>query len=240
MAITTDAGRGRKKLDDGQRGHGGGAVDTGLPLQSPDAQGSERGATVRDDAGNFPADTPVRNDAGGSASGSEWQNSFEAVFGNSRGLRTGGVGDRSEHHRVEAPRVPDTRPAQPPQLPDVSDRYREPLEEADTEAAGDGVCNGDAVLEAENNYNKLAKLRGKALDILGETMDLPTPPEADPNYARIVSTKKDAAVNVVNASLKADENCFRQRRNDALDRLYAAVAAEVVADGRKLIDVTLQ
>lgn len=71
-------------------------------------------------------------------------------------------------------------------------------------------------------------------------MELPTPNEDDPNYARIVATKKDAAVNVVSASLKADENCFRQRRNDALDRLFAAVAAEVSARGGKLLENTAQ
>jgi hypothetical protein len=78
----------------------------------------------------------------------------------------------------------------------------------------------DPTAAADSNHQKLAKLRAKALDVLGETMDVPTPAVDDDDYARVLSIKKDAAVNVVTASLKADENCFRQRRNDTLDRLF--------------------
>lgn len=54
-------------------------------------------------------------------------------------------------------------------------------------------------------------------------MDVPTPSPDDDDYARVLSIKKDAAVNIVNASLKADENCFRMRHNDVLDKLYAEI-----------------
>ena len=56
-------------------------------------------------------------------------------------------------------------------------------------------------------------------------MDVSTPDANHADFARILSIKKDAAINVVNASLKADENCFRQRHNDVLDKLYAEMVA---------------
>lgn len=69
-------------------------------------------------------------------------------------------------------------------------------------------------------------MRVKALRTLGETLDVPTPIGSDADYVRVLSIKKDAAVNIISASLKADENCFRQRQTDALARLYDAVEAE--------------
>lgn len=71
-------------------------------------------------------------------------------------------------------------------------------------------------------------------------MDVATPGDSDPNYARILSIKKDAAINVITASLKADENCFRQRRTDALDRLYAAVQADINSRGALIDNVEAQ
>lgn len=124
----------------------------------------------------------------------------------------------------------------PVELPNLALKYTEPLEETDPDAPIDGVRSGDAVLDAENNYRYLATLRTKALRVLGETLDVRTPHEDDADYARVLSIKKDAAINVVSASLKADENCFRQRHNDALARLYAAVKAE--APSKTLIDIT--
>lgn len=84
----------------------------------------------------------------------------------------------------------------------------------------------------------LARLRAKALGVLDEVMDTPTPSRTDPNYARILSAKKDAAVNVVSASLKADENCFRQRQTDALKKLYDTVQVEMAGQHAPLIEAT--
>lgn len=223
MAIKSKPGQGREKLGAGSDSDGSSAVDTGLPILLPDAQGSERSAIVRPDSGESGFDTSLRDAVGRSSARSGGQDSFTAVFGNRRGLCAGSVGDGRNSGRIEESRVQNSRPAQPAQLADVSDRYFEPIEETTAETSGDGLCHGDAVLEAENNYQYLAKLRVKALRVLGETLDVPTPDEDDDDYARVLSIKKDAAINVVTASLKADENCFRQRRNDALDRLYAAV-----------------
>jgi hypothetical protein len=45
----------------------------------------------------------------------------------------------------------------------------------------------------------------------------------DPNYARLVSARKDAAVATLNAALKADENQFKKRNNVVLEKLLAEI-----------------
>ena len=65
---------------------------------------------------------------------------------------------------------------------------------------------------------------------------MPLPEKDDADYARMASIQKDAAGNILTASLKADENCFRQRQTDALSRLYDAVEAAERATAA--IDVT--
>lgn len=70
-------------------------------------------------------------------------------------------------------------------------------------------------------------LRTKALKVLGQTLDVRVPDEDDADYARILSIKKDAAINVVSASLKADENCFRRRGGDVLEKLFITMQAEM-------------
>lgn len=52
-----------------------------------------------------------------------------------------------------------------------------------------------------------------------------TPDEMDPNYARMVSARKDAAVSVLNACLKADENQFKKRNSLVLETLLSEVRA---------------
>lgn len=82
----------------------------------------------------------------------------------------------------------------------------------------------------------MAGLRPKALRILGEIMDIPLPGPDDDNYARILISKKDAATNVMNISLKADENCLRLRHTDALTRLYEAVQNEKARGEGRLLE----
>lgn len=227
MATKPGRGNGCKERATGHNSRGSGHVDTGLPVQPLDAQGSERGAVIRSDTGERPACSPLRDADGGSASRSGWQDNFSAVFGDCRRLRISSLGDGRHGNGSQEGRIQDTRSAQPPQLPDVPYRYWEPLEEADSETASAGVCNGDAVLEAENNSQFLSKLRTKALVKLDEILSLPLPRSGDADHVRMASIQKDAANQIVTASLKADENCFRRRNNDALARLTATVAAEL-------------
>ena len=52
---------------------------------------------------------------------------------------------------------------------------------------------------------------------------MPTPEYGAADFARILSTKKDAAVSALNAQQKANENHFRQRNTDVLEKLYERV-----------------
>ncbi len=228
MAIKTHGGRGRKELATGHGSDGGGVVDTGLPLLPPDPQGGQWRAPIRYDAAEQPTDPSVRDDARGSPARGEWQDSFKTMFGDRRGLRAGGVGHRADSERVEESSIRNFGPVELAQLPDVPDRYLEPLEETDSETADDGFRDGDGILDPENNYKFLARLRAKALKKIDEILDLPIPARSDINaHIRMASIQKDAANGIIGNSLKADENCFRQRHTDALDRLYAAVEADM-------------
>jgi hypothetical protein len=61
--------------------------------------------------------------------------------------------------------------------------------------------------------------------VLQQTMNI-QPDEDDPNYARLVSARKDAAVSVMNTALKADENQFKKRNNAVLENLLAEIRKE--------------
>lgn len=69
-----------------------------------------------------------------------------------------------------------------------------------------------------DNAVTLEDLINPALSVLKEVMEVPLD-DNDPNFTRILSAKKDAAVSVVNAALKADENRFRQRKSNVLEDL---------------------
>lgn len=76
----------------------------------------------------------------------------------------------------------------------------------------------------------------KSLVVIRETLDIPTPPPDADDYARIVVAKKDAAVSGLSLGLKSDENRFRARKQDVLDKLYDAVMSDKAQ--RDLVDVT--
>lgn len=78
----------------------------------------------------------------------------------------------------------------------------------------------------------LEDLIPSALAVLQETMNVPLEIN-DPNFARVLSAKKDAAGIVMNTAIKADENRFRQKKTDILDALMARIAA---ADKPVVID----
>lgn len=70
-------------------------------------------------------------------------------------------------------------------------------------------------------------MASEGLKVLREVLKIPTPQPSDPNYIRIVGIKKDAAISGVTARLKADENAFRKRKDDALADLYEQVSARL-------------
>lgn len=61
-------------------------------------------------------------------------------------------------------------------------------------------------------------------------MDLPS--RADPNYMKLLSAQKDAAVAVVNMGLKANDTALRKRENDVLAKLLASINGEPALEAR--------
>ena len=70
--------------------------------------------------------------------------------------------------------------------------------------------------------DRLDLLLDSAIKTLQEVMDTDAQ-RYDEDFARILSTKKDAAVSVMNVTLKADENKFRARAADGLQKLLELV-----------------
>lgn len=82
----------------------------------------------------------------------------------------------------------------------------------------------------------LAALRPQALKVWGEILKKPLPAEDHPDYFRILSVQKETANNIMSTSLKADENCLRQRHDDALDRLFSELEETVRKRGGIILD----
>lgn len=66
------------------------------------------------------------------------------------------------------------------------------------------------------------------IDILER--DPPAPSAAD--FVKMLSIRKDAAVSIIGAGLKADENRFRRRHDDIMQRLF-----DLVKKDNKLVTI---
>lgn len=224
-------GHRRKKLSLKRDSGGRSAGDTGLPVQPFDWEASSGYTDIRlGQRVNSAILASMSSDAWGGSAGSERPDSDEALLGDGGGLRAGGDRNRKDGKRGQQERVRSAGPFELAQLAHVADGYREPVEETTPEVASPGVLNGNAILEA--NATTLDNLVSKALFTLDEIMDIPLPPRGDESFVRVAAIKKDAAVSVVNSGLKADENRFRKRDNDVLQKLYDRIQAQ------KLIDIT--
>lgn len=226
MAVRFSNRDGRKKFSAKRNSNRGSSKHSRLPLQPAYGQRSHGDPDLQHAIDACLRAAPVSDDAGGSPAEEGWEDKFKSMFGDGGRLRIGSNRHGQNSDGIGESRVQTIKEDQPAQFTDVSDRYWDEVEETDTGAAEARIFNRDEVLEAENNHAVLSRLRTKSLLVIEEVLDTPLPPTTDPNYARILSAKKDAAGSIVNASLKADENCFRQKQTDALKRLYDAVKAE--------------
>lgn len=68
----------------------------------------------------------------------------------------------------------------------------------------------------------LETLVDKSLAKMNEILDIPLIP-GDDDFTKVLSSQKDAAMSVLNTSLKADENRFRKQAADGLTRLLDAI-----------------
>ncbi len=63
---------------------------------------------------------------------------------------------------------------------------------------------------------------------LNELLDIELPRRGDEDYQRVMSIQKDAAVSVLGAGLKADENRFRRRNSNVLNDLFAQLQRDKI------------
>lgn len=228
MATGPNRGRGRQKLGTGHDSSRSGALDTGLPLLPPDPQGSHRDTRLWDNGLQQGLGAPVRDSDGGSAAREKRGDNQSAVPRDSGGLRAGGEWNGADNNGSQARSLSGIKVLELTELPDVPHGYRQPAKEATAGASASRFCDGDGFLVegAQDKGGKLDSLVDLALDTLREVMETPTPDIDDEAFGRILSAKKDAAVSVVNSGLKADENRFRKRSNDILQKLFDKVQAQ--------------
>ncbi len=70
----------------------------------------------------------------------------------------------------------------------------------------------------------MTRLVGKSLRKLEEILDL-APAPWDEDYVKLLAMQKDAATNVVNMSIKADESRFRVQNESAIVAILQEVRA---------------
>ncbi len=164
----------------------------------------------------------MRDDDGDSPTGAEWEDSGFALHGDGGGLRSCIDGDGLDGLFGEGKSVPNPEKTRNSKQPDVSNGYWETLAETATGIAKDGIRTGPLVSVGEITIETLIP---KAMRAIDEILDTKLN-EDDPNFARLLSAKKDAAVATLNTATKTDENRFRQRKNNVLEDLLIRVRLE--------------
>lgn len=221
MVDATVRGQGCPELRTGQGDRGGCDVDPGLPVQPSDAQGSERSAAVWNDAINQALSPSLRNDDVGSAPRGARQDCEPRVLSVSGGLCPSDDGAGRHDLGSSKGSLSGLEKVEYAKLPDVSDGYRQPLEEATADDTSDGVRRQFEVLEADPN--KLDAAVDLAINTVLDILEMDYLPQGHTDHLKQLSIKKDAAMGIIGAGLKADENRFRRRSNDVLAKLFKLV-----------------
>ncbi|MCK5603818.1 hypothetical protein KAR91_18160 [Candidatus Pacearchaeota archaeon] len=73
------------------------------------------------------------------------------------------------------------------------------------------------------NADDLSRVVQKALAQVETILDMDETLIRVEDRLRLMSIKKDAAISIVNAGLKADENRFRRENKDIIEKLYAKI-----------------
>lgn len=225
MATGSGRGRGRPKRGDGHDSNGSGVVDTGLPLQPSDAQRSGWDSRLWDNGLQQDECSPAGNGNGGSADGAQRDYQGRTHDGDSGGLCIGGERDGQDGQRSKTRSLSGVEILEHTELPHVPDGYWKSSEKAAARTPKTRLCDGDGVLVSDNGA-ALDRIVTLALHTLENVMLTDTPHPEDEAFGRILSAKKDAAVSVLNAGLKADENRFRKHKNNILKDLFEKMQQE--------------
>ena len=202
---------------------GSGDVDPGLSVQPHNPKGSVGDTAIRAEPEDRPVCAPLRDDDDGSAARSGGEDREPALPSDGGGLCAGDDGSSGQHRSSKDFSLPSVEVLKYAQLPDVSYRHWGPPEKAVTRPAPNGVCQGTDVLEDASNGQRLEQLIGKALGKIEEILNLTLPAQTDPNYMKMVSTQKDAAVAVVNMGFKAGDSAMRKKETDILAKLLESM-----------------
>src|SRR6516162_3134675 len=165
-----------------------GAVDSGLPVQPPHAQGGGGDTGIRADAGNAGACPPVRDDG---VPGARGRGRPRKAPGDGGGLRAGDVSDRGDGEGGAKECLSPLELHPRPQLPDVESGYRGPVEEGTALVAEVRPGAGDVV---SVDTSKFDRITDKALDVLEETLN---EHRLDADHLRLVQIKLAAAQTII-------------------------------------------
>lgn len=175
----------------------------------------------------------MRNDEGERTAGEGWEDCGFTLHGDGGGLHLGILGDGGDSLFREIAGVQDAEKTGSAKQSHVPNGHWKSLEKAVAGTTEDGICRRDVVPVGGVTLDALAPL---ALSVLKEVMETNVH-EEDPNFARLLSAKKDAAVSTVNALLKADENQFKKRNTAVIDELLSRIREQKAAriiEGRVL------
>lgn len=94
-----------------------------------------------------------------------------------------------------------------------------------------------AKIQPVEDENVLDRVVRKSLVTIEEVLDIPLCDPSDPIYMKLLAAKKDCAVSIVNAGLKADENRFRRENRDVVEKLFERISREqpsLVSSGQRV------
>lgn len=216
--------QGQQELHTGSGSDGGGDVHSGLPVQPPHAQGSHWDPFIRPRPGYRGPSSPMRNDDGGSASPGGGQDNQNAVSGIGGRLHPDIDGNRRNDQSGAKRSISGLEEIDDAQLPDVSNGYWISPEEA---ASGDTEIRIRRQFELlETDPNKLDHAVDLGVDAIVDILELAYLPTSHDDYFKQLALKKDAAVSIITAGLRADENRFRRRNQDILQQLWQRIRAD--------------
>lgn len=90
------------------------------------------------------------------------------------------------------------------------------------------VPNNSEILNTKDDT--LSRVVSKALQQIESILDMEIP--EDDTKMKMLSVKKDTAIGILNAGLKADENRFRRENKDIIERLFDKIKKESkIVDG---------
>lgn len=212
--------RGRPPLASKRDSGGGSPVDPGLPLQPPHGQGSGGSSYLWAETRYVPTYPSLRHDVGGSPEpgGEPDRNHADVMHGG--GLCDGDDGDRADRARDSQPVLSTPGALDSSELPDVANGYWGPVVEATAAPAGEGIRDGDGVLD--RNSDDFDSLLQSAIKESREIINTPWS-QLSETLQRI---KSGLIQSTFTTGARVDENQLRKKQIDVLPRILEIMAQQ--------------